>query len=178
MNKYEITKDLYYTDLTNKENLNSKISIPIAVETILIGALMYYIQLIPELPNKTWVGIFEIILFIFTVSSVTSIIITIITYIGTSYKYITSDIVIDIYNNFEEYYNNNYDQYYSSSKKTKEELINIDVENQIVEIMNDCSQWNINQNANKSNRIRFNAVLIGISLITAFILQTILIFYK
>lgn len=178
MEKYEIIKDLYNTDLTTKENLNSKISIPIAVETILIGALMYYIQLIDKLPDKTWTGIFDIILCIFASSNIISIIITIITYIGTSYKYITTDIVIKIYNNFEEYYNNYYDQYFSSNGKTKEELINIDVENQIVEIMDTCSKWNINQNTNKSNRIRFNAVLIGISLISAFILQTILIFYN
>lgn len=149
MEKLELYKNMYYYELDMKEKINSRINIPISINTVLVGGLGYFINDVRKLPNRTWVGFYFILLSIFAISVVATTVYVFIAYYGYAYKYITPSMIREFDVELKKYYDDNYEEYFKQDGISKNELVNKSFQEKLIDKYVEASEWNLNLNGRK-----------------------------
>jgi len=176
VDKYQLIKEIYFNQIGHKDSLNSKISIPITIESVLVVTLAYYIKLYNKIPlkNGQWVGVFRFLVILLTMAIIMAIVYSYKSFTGFTYDYLTTDIVIETEKEVKEYYDENYERYFFKCGKTKKELIELNLTENLISTMDKSCKSNFQQNQLKGYRIRINDIIIAFAILITFIIQFIL----
>lgn len=174
--KRDLFKEMYYFELERKESINSRISVPIGVITILSGAVFYFLNIIDKVPNMKLKLSVKIIFWLFLIVVISTIVLTAMAYYGYKYFYIPipRDIEKD-YKIIQDYYDENYTKYFKSkTQETKDELINKKFDEYLCQRYMDATTSNTKLNTRKLRLLRYAGWGILISLFLGLILFALL----
>lgn len=162
--KFELLKDMYYYELEQKEKINNRITIPMAIITLLIGLAVFYFKNLEDIGTNIWGYAFFVIYGIYVLLVLITIYLIFRAYYNYEYAYIPSPDVIETdIKNINRYYDENYEQYFKE-KGSKQDLIEQDIENIISEYYKKSIHQNIPMNEKKSKLLRYtgNTLLLAI----------------
>lgn len=176
MNKLEFYKNMYYWELDIKEKINSRISIPLTVATLLIGGLGYFYKNIIKFPDKACYGVYLIVLSIYTIAVIATVVYTLLAYFKYTYKYVSADYILEFDINIKKYYDDNYEDYFKKDGVEKEKLVERDFEEKLISKYVEATKWNMALNKKKLKHLRMTGWTIIISASSGFISYMLLIF--
>lgn len=153
--KVELIKEMSYFELEQKEKINNRITIPLAIITILIGLAVFYFKGLEHIETNVWGYTFFAIYGIYVMLIVASIVLLFRAYYDYKYSYLPSpqEVEKDMVE-IEKYYDDNYQQYFQS-KGTKEELLEKDIERIIHSYYLKATKKNIPMNERKFKLLRY-----------------------
>lgn len=164
--RLELYKAMYYYELDVKEKINSRVSIPLGVITLLLGGGFYFVKDIFDFADGGLKSIYIFLLSLYIIFIIASVISLICSYYGYEYHYLqkSSDIekyIVDI----KKYYEENYDVYFKKpGGPSKECLIEKDVKEFLIKSFIDTTQNNQELNFNKLKKQRYAILFIILTL--------------
>ena len=153
---YELYKEIYYKEIEQKEALNSRINIPLGVLTLIAGSAIYFTNNCYSIPAGNWRCGFIMAFSLHIALLITSAVLIFKSYYGYGYLYIPIAKDIDNFSTiYRQYYDENYEAYFSQRNKTKEELMETDVKNRLLQIYMEAASNNREENFRKIKYLRF-----------------------
>jgi len=149
---------MYQYELEQKEQINSRIQLPIGVLTLLIGLAVYYINNFNGINrDKNAYLIFCFFLVCFIVSLIVVVMLLFFSYYNYRYAYLPTPRDIHYFTSqIHTYYNDYYEQYfYKDGGPSKEELIKIDLDEKLYDIYLKATTRNMRLNQKKIRIMRY-----------------------
>lgn len=149
--RLRLYEKMYYEELNYKDKLNQKVSTPWQIVTLLIAGTGYLINQISNLDNSIFTGIIIAVLLIHVGILIWTGYELYCVYYNHTYIYISKPILLEQYNKeLIDYYEEHYEEYYQEYQISKEDLIKIDYENNLIEQFKEATSLNRDSNALKS----------------------------
>lgn len=155
---------MYNYELEQKEKINNRITIPMAIITLLIGLAVFYFKNLDDIGTNIWGYAFFVIYGIYVLLILVTICLIFRAYYNYEYAYIPSpDVVEADIKKIIRYYDENYEQYFKE-KGPKQDLIEQDIENMISEYYKKSINRNIPMNEKKLKLLRYtgNTLLLAL----------------
>lgn len=166
---FQLFKEIYNYELDHKEKINSRITVPIAIITLLVGLAVYYFQGFKNIKLDVFGVSFFIIYALYITSLVIAIVLTFRAYYNYEYKYLPSPEKLDEYvGEISKYYDDNYEAHFKD-KGDKQSLIDNRITQKLYIYYKECATQNIEMNKRKLTYLRY----VGYTLIIATILAII-----
>lgn len=147
MDELELYKELYYFELTCKESIDARFTNPFSVYVILLGGMGYLINLARPLQNETKSGIIIMLFIFYGISLVHTGYRLYRAYHGHVYKCIANPMLLIQYKTqMQNYYDTSFDEFFSQEAESKEQLIQKDFKEYLLERYADAATHNQNVN--------------------------------
>ena len=152
--KYDIFKEMYYYELEQKEKINNRITIPMAIIAFLIGLAVYYFQSLENIRTSVWGYTFFVIYGIYVLLILIAIWFVFKAYYNYKYSYLPGpDVIENDIKRIISYYEINYEQYFKE-KGLKQDLIEQDIEDIFYNYYKNSINKNIPMNESKLKLLR------------------------
>lgn len=174
MNDLEIYKSMYYYELDTKEKINSRITIPIGVATLLTSGAGFFFSKLPKFSDLSWKYIFIEIFIIYLMSLIKMIMDILKVYSGYEYTYIEANVVREFQLDIKKYYDENYEEYFVKLGNSKNSLIEKDFKEKLIERYVEASKSNIKLNEKKLGYLRDIGLTTIICLISGLLIYIII----
>lgn len=126
--RLQMYREMYYYELDMKERINSRVSIPLGIITLLASAAFCFIKDFFNIPKSSLKVVCFILLILYIIFLIASIVSIIYSYYGYEYHYLPKPQEIDNYiEEIKSYYEDNYEKYFSQDCMSKQDLILNDV---------------------------------------------------
>ncbi|MCI4058986.1 hypothetical protein MMK25_24305 [Bacillus cereus] len=162
--KIDLFKDMYYYELEQKEKINNRITIPIAIITLLVGLAVYYFKGLPNIETNFWGCIFFVIYGIYILLIFVSIWFIFKAYYNYKYSYLpTPEVIEGDINKIITYYDENYEEFFKETG-SKQELIERDIDETVSSYYIKATSSNIPHNESKLKLLRYagNTLIIAV----------------
>lgn len=162
----QMYKEMYYHELDMKEKINSRVSIPLGIITILVSATFCIIKVFYNIPKSSLKSVCFILLILYSISLIAAIISVIYSYYGYEYHYLPKPRQINNYiESIKNYYEDNYEEYFSQNDISKQDLILNDINNFFIDKYITTTEHNQKLNFKKLTGQRYTIFFIIITIL-------------
>lgn len=163
---FDVIKDLYIFELEAKDRINNKVTIPIGIVTLLIGALFFLSKNLSDIKMNSLGILFFIFFAASTVSIIVIIIFIVLSYYNYKYRTLPYEKKLDLESKeVAQYYELNYEEYFSKNGISKEDLIKESIKKRLYNHYLKATESNRNLNNKKNKYLRYSGYTIVIALI-------------
>lgn len=166
---------MYYHEIEQKDIINSRISTPLGIITLLCGGAVYLFQDLNSFNENSFKNTFYILLAIYIFSLLLCILFSIKSYYGYEYKYVPIPEKIQEHTDkLNTHYSKHYITYFSIHGPCKEKYIKEQLEIYLSKKFKEATDWNTKMNEKKFKYLRF----VGLSIILSIVVGLLcFIFY-
>ena len=166
-NLLPLYESVYKFEIERKDAINSRLSFPIAILTLLIGSITFFIKDLPALENNIYSYLFYLLIFFMFASIVYSIYLFVRSLFGYRYAYLRPLGTIDkVVRDLKKY----------NAKIAKDERVDINDELSVFLLSQYCSSSDINRNLNKKKTGYFRRTLKALIVSSLFLFLSFLPF--
>ncbi|MEC3814151.1 hypothetical protein PNF30_16195 [Bacillus safensis] len=158
---------MYYYEIEQKEKLNSRVTIPIGVLTLLVGLVIYYFKNIKDIDLNGWGIVFFVVYILFILSIVFCGYLVFKAYYNYTYHYLPDPTTFqNDTNKIIDYYETNYETFFKN-EGAKSELISDEINKMLCNYYKECTTQNVNMNKLKVTYLRYAGYATVIALFLA-----------
>lgn len=153
---FEIFRDLYQEEISQKERLNARIVVPFAILSIMFSGTMVFFNTTGMLSVSSWTNIFYAIFSAHIVLVGVCLFFGIRASFGHTYKYLPS--ARSIYNmteQFHRYYKQTYDEYFDEEGIPIDQCVDSDINAKLGTLYVEAAAKNRDVNLRKNRYIRY-----------------------
>lgn len=163
---------MYYYEIEQKERLNGRVTIPIAILSLLVGLVIYYFKSLKDIEVNGWGIAFFILYGLFFLSIlICGYLIFKATY-NYEYHYLPDPVTLqNDTDKIIDYFESNYDKYYQDAGE-KSKLISKDIDEMMFNYYKDFTTQNIQMNKKKVTYSRY----LGYATVIALLLALLTVF--
>ncbi|MCQ6280053.1 hypothetical protein [Bacillus sp. EB600] len=156
---------MYFLELDNKEKINSRISVPLSIVTLLAGGFVFLLSNLNDIKGEVWKPLFFSFFSLFTVAFLISIFYMGKAYYNYRYQYLPSLADLDDQAQQLELYVDNLIAKGEVQAENKEEILELEIQRSLCEQYKQITDVNTNLNLKKLEYLRKVGIWVLASLV-------------